>query len=338
MAVLRCQPLNHFIVGIRLHVHKRFNTLGTILLTIRTMPRQRMCTLIIFHLQKHKRANRQLQEKMALSEKRSRAELSSFVESYWSYQGRAQEELILFPDGTFNIIYASAPLIFMNEGRSFKLGFYLVPLAATPIRLFSNRAIYGVRFKAFSLPNILKGKDPQLTSINALDQLEISTTAFHHLSTELKRQGEPEEILTLLETLAYELLRPDLRVHESLREKVNYILHRRGQVRIEKMAADFGVSRQGLHKHFMKSLSTSPKQLSAIWQLNHFFALSAGSDDSLTGRALDAGYYDQAHFNHQFSSTFGSAPSAFIRSNSEVLRFAKDSMIKRFSNYYDPEI
>lgn len=274
---------------------------------------------------------------MALSEKRSRAELSSFVESYWSYQGAHPEELVLFPDGTFNIVYTSSPLILMNDGRSFKPGFYLIPLATTPIRLFSSQAIYGVRFKAFSLPNILKGKDSQLMCINALDQLEISTTAIHQLSVELKKQDGPEEILALLETLAFELLRPDLRVHESLREKVNYILHRRGQVRIEKMAADFEVSRQSLHKHFMKSLYTSPKQLSAIWQLNHFFALSAGSSDSLTGRALDAGYYDQAHFNHQFSSTFGSAPSTFIRSNSEVLRFAKDSMIKRFSNYYDPE-
>jgi len=275
---------------------------------------------------------------MALSEKRSRAELSSFVESYWSFQGACREELILFPDGTFNIVYAAAPFTLLNDGISFKPGFYLVPLAATPIRLLSSQAMYGVRFKAFSLPNILKGHSKQLAAVNALDQLGISTTAIHHLSTELKEHLEPEEILGLLEKLTFELLSPDLHVHESLREKVNYILHLKGQVRIEKMAADFGVSRQGLHKHFMKSLHTSPKQLSAIWQLNHFFTLSASSDDSLTGRALDAGYYDQAHFNHQFSTAFGAAPSAFIRSNSQMLLYAKESMIKRFSNYYDPEI
>lgn len=281
--------------------------------------------------------NVSLNDKMALSEKRSRAELSSFVESYWSFHGASSEELILFPDGTFNLVYAAAPFNLLNTNLSFKPGFYLVPLSSTPIRLLSSRAIYGIRFKAFSLPNILKGNGQQLSAINALETLGLSTATIRHISVDLKEQLESEEILSILEKLAFELLNPDLRVHQSLREKVNYILLEKGNVRIEKMANDFEVSRQGLHKHFMKSLRVSPKQLSAIWQLNHFFALSENSDDSLTGRALDAGYYDQAHFNHQFSTTFGSAPNTFFRANSHVLLYAKESMIKRFTNYYDPE-
>lgn len=278
-----------------------------------------------------------MQEKVTLSEKRSRAELSSFAESYWSFCCTSGEELILFPDGTFNLVFASAPFTLLNTHCAFSSGFYLVPLSSSPIRLVSSQAIYGIRFKAFSLPNMLKGSCQPLTTINALESLNLSSAAIRLLSAGLKKSQAPEEVLMTLEKLAFELLTPNLQVNQSLRDKVNYILHQKGHVRIEQMAHDFNLSRQGLHKHFIKSLRVSPKQLSTIWQLNHFFTLPENSDDSLTGRALDAGYYDQAHFNHQFSTTFGSAPNTFFRTNSHVLLFAKESMIKRFTNYYDPE-
>ncbi|MBK6527701.1 MAG: hypothetical protein IPG07_20420 [Crocinitomicaceae bacterium] len=43
---------------------------------------------------------------MKLEEIKSKAELSKFIESYWYFDGSVQPELILLPDGTFNVIVA----------------------------------------------------------------------------------------------------------------------------------------------------------------------------------------------------------------------------------------
>ena len=128
-----------------------------------------------------------------------------------------------------------------------------------------------------------------------------------------------------------------MNVNLDLRDKVNYILDSKGQIRVEQMAKEFGVSRQALHKNFKQNLLITPKELAAIWQLNHFFTLADQSNDSLTGLAIDAGYYDQAHFINSFKLKFGMSPKQFIKANEQVFNFAKDSMSKRFNNYYDPE-
>lgn len=273
---------------------------------------------------------------MGFKEKKSSAELSTFIESYWSYTHDGGDELILFPDGTFNIFFAFQPFQLKGNNRFSKPGVYLVPLSSIPVSIQSKDPIYGIRFKAFSLINIV-GKSSPLTLLNDLDSFASRSPSLQQVKNSFDEEKSMEEITVELEKIAFDLLNSRMNVNLNLRDKVNYILDNKEQVRIDEMAKDFGVSRQALHKGFKNNLLITPKELAAIWQLNHFFTLADEGEESLTALALDAGYYDQAHFINSFKLKFGMSPKQFIKSNSQVFDFAKDSMSKRFNNYYDPE-
>ena len=274
---------------------------------------------------------------MILSEEKSKAELSTFIESYWCFEGNGVDDLVFFPDGTFNIFYAPDEFVLKNEHTLFKSGVYMVPISSVPTRISTKQRIYGIRFKAFSLLNVFnKDIRPNMLLTN-LEAFTPKNFSLKHITGMFDPEQNISEITSELEKIAFELLRKKFNVNVHLRDKVNYILDNKGQIKIEEMAQEFGLSRQALHKDFKKNLLVTPKELSAIWQLNHFFTLSDKTDDSLTGVALDAGYYDQAHFINSFKMKFGMSPSKFLTSNPHVFKFAKESMLKRFNNYYDPE-
>ena len=273
---------------------------------------------------------------MHLHEKKSKAELSKFIESYWHFDASSVSELTLFPDGTFNIFFAFKSFTMNGSRKEYKPGVYLIPITTVPITITSLSNILGIRFKAFSLLNIT-GNTQRLTLLNDLESFSTRSPTLKYVQEQFDREQNIHEVTQILEQIAFELLEKNLKVNVDLREKVNYILNERGQIRVEDMAREFGVSRQALHKNFKRNLLITPKELAAVWQLNHFFTLCNNEDDSLTERALDSGYYDQAHFINSFKLKFGMSPREFMKNNNTVFNFARDNMSKRFNNYYDPE-
>lgn len=271
-------------------------------------------------------------------ELKSNAELSLFIESYWHFYSEATSPLILFPDGTFNVIFAFSSFYSHTERRTYRPGVYLCPIRKYPIELHASSGVYGIRFKAFSLINVIGQSSRDLTLLNDMRHFIARSPSLAQLEAHYLSNGHPDECFSLLEQVSFDLLERNLNIHHSLRDKVNYILDKRGNIRVEDMAEDFGVSRQALHKHFKKHLHITPKELAAIWQLNHFFTLRDFEEESLTGLALDAGYYDQAHFINSFKLQFGTSPTKFIKANPELFTLAREIMSRRFNNYYDPEI
>lgn len=84
-----------------------------------------------------------------------------------------------------------------------------------------------------------------------------------------------------------------------------------GALRVAPLAGDLGLSVDGLEKRFRRSVGASPKQVASILRLRR--ALGAHRPGTpLTRLALDAGYYDQAHFIRQVVAAVGVAPRAFL--------------------------
>jgi AraC-like DNA-binding protein len=83
----------------------------------------------------------------------------------------------------------------------------------------------------------------------------------------------------------------------------------RGQVRVNDLAAQLGVSGRHLGRQFQRAVGLSPKEFGRITRFLHaLHLLSAGNGRSLTEVALDCGFYDQAHFNHEFRELAGMTP------------------------------
>jgi len=111
----------------------------------------------------------------------------------------------------------------------------------------------------------------------------------------------------LLQRLAHSRWRADPAVDAALRA----IHADPGALRVAPLAASLGLSVDGLEKRFRRSVGASPKQVATILRLRR--AIGAHRQGMpLTRLALDAGYYDQAHFIRQVVAAVGAAPRAFL--------------------------
>ena len=90
-----------------------------------------------------------------------------------------------------------------------------------------------------------------------------------------------------------------------------------GNVRIEELTRLTNMSRRELERKFNVYVGLSPKQLARIFRLQ--YALRKQSQtELLTHLALDAGYYDQAHFIREFSGMVNEKPSQYFQLQQEL--------------------
>ncbi len=87
-----------------------------------------------------------------------------------------------------------------------------------------------------------------------------------------------------------------------------------GRIRIADLAAGLGVTQDPLEKRFRRAIGASPKQVAMLARIRHAIdlATAAGSGASLARVALDAGYYDQSHFNREFRAVTHESPRQFF--------------------------
>jgi AraC-like DNA-binding protein len=91
------------------------------------------------------------------------------------------------------------------------------------------------------------------------------------------------------------------------------IERRRGDVRIGDLAASLDCSRKHLATLFRTEIGLPPKLLARVLRFERAIdAMKAGRFGSLADLALDCGYGDQAHFNHDFAKFAGEPPSQLM--------------------------
>lgn len=81
--------------------------------------------------------------------------------------------------------------------------------------------------------------------------------------------------------------------------------------RIDELTRHIGLSQSALERRFRRVVGVSPKQFASIVRLQRAAHLRAAGSD-FTAVAHAAGYYDQAHFIHDFRRATGRTPEAFF--------------------------
>jgi AraC-like DNA-binding protein len=80
--------------------------------------------------------------------------------------------------------------------------------------------------------------------------------------------------------------------------------------RVSATAADLGLSERQLNRRLLHAVGYGPKTLARVARLRR---LIAATDDSLSLRALVAGYASQAHMNEEVLRLTGSTPREFLK-------------------------
>ena len=188
-----------------------------------------------------------------------------------------------------------------------------VPVAA-PVRTIAARFKPGAAAWFFDLPlHHLIDQHPPLRHLWEPGQAERFADALW------TRPLSDTEAVTVTERLLLQRLqrlqlsehRPGLVAHAVAAIEVSH-----GAVRVDALAEALGVSRQYLGTQFKAQVGLGAKQFARVCRFQHASArigATAPVELDLAAMAIDLGYHDQPHMNHEFRALSGATPQSFSR-------------------------
>jgi len=117
----------------------------------------------------------------------------------------------------------------------------------------------------------------------------------------------------IVEEMLLEALRENGRQDCAVERCVQLIQNATEPIAVTELASTLGLSSRQLVRRFQNAVGVSPKE---FLRVNRFIRaarrLRKCANVSLTETAYDFGYFDQAHFNHEFREFAGMTPGEFV--------------------------
>ena len=175
-----------------------------------------------------------------------------------------------------------------------RMGLIAVRFRARGAYLFFQRPLSEVAAGIVDLEDIWKERARELTERIAL-------------------AGEIRTRVRIIEEALLGLLSTNCRFDPTVDQALQVIDANRGQLNVAQLAAQLGVSNRQLTRRFQRTVGLSPKEFARVSRFLHVIrCLSDRRSPTLTEIAMACGYFDQAHFNHEFREMAGMAPGEFF--------------------------
>ncbi len=179
------------------------------------------------------------------------------------------------------------------------LGVYLYP--------YSLPRLFGLSASALSneLPDLatLCGQEGQILVEQIMTATDTATRIAHLSDFLLRRweRGKPGHLMA--------------------QQAVLQMIAQNGQVPVATLSASMGISTRQLERQFHDYAGFSPKTYARILRFQATLKRFGHRDTSLTEIALDCGYYDQAHFIHDFQQFSGYVPGEYFNGRPEGVEY-----------------
>lgn len=246
--------------------------------------------------------------------------LSKYVECFWLLEAenmqhsRAPE--VLLPDGCVELIlnlgalfqeHKEAGLCELQPAR-FVVGQMTRPVLVSPtgaVQLLGIRFAPGGTLPFFSCPpgELTNRIVPLATVSGALDR---------ELSGQVYEAREAAEKVRTIEALLVRQMNQKAHRGLGLHKAIASIVSCGGQVSVDRLANDFGISGRQLERRFLNEVGLGPKLFCRILRFQQVFHAVERSDTNWAQVAVDCGYFDQAHLIRDFRQFAGETPSFLL--------------------------
>jgi AraC-like DNA-binding protein len=213
----------------------------------------------------------------------------------------------VLPDGCTDII-------FDPNARSYAEGGLIVGTMTRPIltELTGRLRYVAVRFQPAGFLHFFDGQMSDFTD-QILPLEIISGRKVCNLIERLGAESDLENQVRLLERWLSGLLRAD-RSDPVMTIAMQNILRTGGNSGIFELSKLAGISERQLRRKFVRWIGISPKTFCRTIRFRSFLrSVRNNPRCTLLHVALDCGYYDQAHFIHEFNSFCGLRPSDYLK-------------------------
>lgn len=232
------------------------------------------------------------------------AALRAWVQSYWSmWTGAGDGDAWvgkLYPDGGTTVIF--------DRGEGWIPVVHVSP-RTRPERFGPAIERIGIRFEPGGLFQLFGVSPAEIgDGAVALDML------WHQRSHALSESLVDMPTVARIELLERWLFMQMTRVQPTAGRVQRLLpLLRAGEHEIAALVRDQGLSRRTLERHFRREVGLTPGQLGQFHQLKRARFLLAATGMVISEVALACGFFDQAHFTHQFRQFTGETPAAYRR-------------------------
>jgi len=246
--------------------------------------------------------------------------LSKKVECLWLLEGADWRESPaperLLPDGCVELILNFGDLFREHKetGRSelqpsrFVVGQMTGPVLVSPtgpVQLLGIRFAPGGTLPFFPVPpGELTNRIAPLADVSGALDRELSGRPYD-------ARGLPEKIGTV-EALLLRQMGAKEEKGASLQNAISEIVSSGGQISVDRLAGDLGISGRQLGRRFLNEVGLGPKLLCRILRFQQVFRAVEREDKNWAGIAADCGYYDQAHLIRDFRQFAGQTPSVLF--------------------------
>lgn len=249
------------------------------------------------------------------------APLSDFVGVLWLYEGYevSHEKERLLPDGGVELVVNLAEdLIRVFDPRD-PSKFHTVPgcIVSGPRSEFfvidtaGEASTVGVHFKPGGAFPFFA--DPPADLQNQSVALECLWGAASARLRERLLEAKPDRRLRVLETCLLEQLRKPLEHHPVVGFALQQLCGSAHAPSVSRIVDQIGYSQRYFIQTFSNQVGLTPKLFSRVRRFQTVIQTVHRLDAiNWTQMALDCGYYDQAHFIHDFQSFAGITPSQYL--------------------------
>lgn len=257
--------------------------------------------------------------------------LSHFVENLWLVEAYAVDytrEKIL-PDGAIELIFdldTGPKTIFESENstefRTVRKAWvsgertrYLV------IGAEKNQSMVGIRFRPggaypfFSFP--ISELSETVTELDLIWGRLVDV-----IRNQLAAIESPEQRLECMEAILLKQAKRSLEANRLIAFAVHQLQHSPQFLAIRDLANTIGITQKHLISQFEKVVGLRPKSFARVCKFQKVVNLIEHQKElEWAAIAADCGYYDQAHFIHEFQTFSGLSPSVYVTQRGEYVNF-----------------
>nr|WP_319395786.1 AraC family transcriptional regulator [uncultured Desulfobacter sp.] len=121
----------------------------------------------------------------------------------------------------------------------------------------------------------------------------------------------PEDLIQTFEGFFARRMNAFRRHSLSVEKAVTIIREHKGQIPIKTLANQLQISRRHLERKFTERIGVPPKQLCRIFRLKNVLINLSPAENDWASLAVANGYFDQAHFIHEFQFFTGQSPITY---------------------------
>ncbi|MBL8174904.1 MAG: AraC family transcriptional regulator [Bryobacterales bacterium] len=227
--------------------------------------------------------------------------LRDSVECFWTSRAESRGPHRVYPDGCMDLMYS-------REGGKSRLEGIGAMTRFADAEAEPGTEIFAVRFRPAGLLLPLPAEE--------LRDAAADWFAVHPGDARLlkSRLDNSEDAAQMIEVCAAVIPPPKL---DPVQKAIAELERQHGVLDLDWLARQTSLGERQFRRLCLARTGLAPKQLARVLRFRRALnALRQARRGGLTALALECGYYDQAHFIHDFRALAGTSPVRFLQSSS----------------------